>query len=134
MDSKSQEHIGLAPVPDDLPPRPSKRRERLYNWNSEIAGSVISICSMVAIIVVLIFYNGKPLDSWHFSLSLNTIVSILSALVRAPLAFAVGSCLAQAKWNWFKSRPDGLSAFEKFEEASRGPLGSLGLVMWLHIR
>ncbi len=100
-------------------------------WTLEIISLIISLFSMTAIVILLIRVDGSPLDEWQLVISPNTLISVLSTLVRVPLASAVGSCLGQAKWNWFKSRPDTLSAFEKFEEAGRGPQGSLKLLLWI---
>ncbi|KAI0111055.1 hypothetical protein F4776DRAFT_360289 [Hypoxylon sp. NC0597] len=50
--------------------------------------------------------------------------------MRTPLAFAIGSCLGQGKWAWFRKRSGLLSHFITFDEASRGPLGCVSLI-WL---
>ncbi|KAK0736240.1 hypothetical protein B0T21DRAFT_177553 [Apiosordaria backusii] len=54
--------------------------------------------------------------------------------MRAPLAFVVGSCLGHEKWIWFKKRPGKLAGFVRFDDASRGPLGSMSLLWWLKLK
>ncbi|KAM0814578.1 hypothetical protein AB5N19_00368 [Seiridium cardinale] len=109
-------------------------RRHLQSWGLEIGAIVLSLGSMVTGIAVLRSQNEKTLESWTFVLSLNTLVSILGVIARTTLAFAIGSCIGQQKWNWFRGRQDQLVAFEKFDEASRGPWGSVKLLYWLKAR
>ncbi|KAI1502035.1 hypothetical protein F5X99DRAFT_427659 [Biscogniauxia marginata] len=67
----------------------------------------------------------------HFFLSANAVVSTLAAISRTTLAFSISSCLGQVKWNWFKKQSDNLIGFDRFDDASRGPWGSLWLIIWL---
>ncbi|KAK3392659.1 hypothetical protein B0T20DRAFT_488495, partial [Sordaria brevicollis] len=97
------------------------------NWGWEIAAVLLSSCSLAATIVVLKLSDGINVDSWKFYLSLSTTISILSQLSRTSLAFALTSCIGQAKWNWFSRREDRLATFSHFDAASRGPLGSVQL-------
>lgn len=105
-----------------------------HMWLFEICALLVSLCAMDLLVVLLAHANGRPLNEWRFFVSFNAIISILAAIARAPVGFAIASCLGQAKWNWYKKRPDSLLAFEKFEDASRGPVGSLWLLLWLHVR
>ncbi|KAK1782987.1 hypothetical protein QBC45DRAFT_317725 [Copromyces sp. CBS 386.78] len=97
------------------------------NWGWEMAAVLLSCCSLAATIVVLKLYDGINVDSWKFYLSLSTTISILSQVSRTSLAFALTSCIGQAKWNWFSRKEDRLARFNQFDAASRGPLGSLTL-------
>ncbi|KAH8193919.1 hypothetical protein TruAng_011913 [Truncatella angustata] len=103
-------------------------------WWLEIGAIVLSLGSMVTGIAVLHSQNENPLESWTFVVSLNTLVSILGVIARTTLAFAISSCIGQQKWNWFYGRQDQLVAFERFDEASRGPWGSVKLLYWLKAR
>lgn len=90
-------------------PRPSSP---LWEWTVEILWLVLSIVSLVVMSILLSFEDGKTWESWNFYLSLNTVVSILGTLSRISLASAVGSCLAQEKWNWYRKRQDHLFMFD----------------------
>jgi hypothetical protein len=123
--------------PDEQLPRKvrelkTERNNRTWLW--EIAAILLSLCALTASTIILGVYNGKALSEWHLFISINTVISILATISRIALAFAVTSCLGQAKWNWFRRRPDALIAFERCEAASRGPLGGIQLLVWLHIR
>lgn len=100
-------------------------------WKFETCLLFLSVCSLVAIIILLAVEDGTTLASWKFYFSLNTVVSVLGTISRASFASSVGSCIAQEKWNWFRKRQDPLYLFDRFDSASRGPLGSLRLLYWL---
>jgi hypothetical protein len=108
-----------------------RRQSRFYSWLLEIGALVLSIGSTIATIAVLASQNGKPLSDWRFVTSLNTVISTLGALSRTFLAFTLSACIGQQKWNWFRCRQDELIGFERFDSASRGPWGSVGLILWL---
>ncbi|CCC10974.1 hypothetical protein SMACR_04203 [Sordaria macrospora] len=97
------------------------------HWGWEMAALLLSCCSLVATITVLKLYDGTNVNSWKFYLSLSTTLSILSQVSRTSTAFALTSCIGQAKWNWFSKREDHLTTFTWFDAASRGPLGSVAL-------
>jgi hypothetical protein len=103
-------------------------RKAKAGWRLENAGLTFSSISFVALLILLFKENGKPLDNWTFFFSLNTVASILSTGMKAPLAFVVGSCLGQWKWIWFKKRPGPIACFLDFDEASRGPSGCIPLL------
>lgn len=115
----------------------SRRRiisKRGSNWNWETFALFISFSSMMVLVALLVYVDGRPLSQWSGIISLNALISTLGAISRTSMGFAISSCLAQAKWNWFKRRTDTLIAFDRFDEASRGPWGSLWLVIWLRAR
>lgn len=98
------------------------------NWGWEMAAVLLSCCSLAATIAILKVYDGFNVDSWKFYLSLSTTISILSQVSRTSMAFALTACIGQAKWNWFSRKEDRLAMFNRFDAASRGPLGSLSLL------
>ncbi|EAA30428.2 hypothetical protein GE21DRAFT_10588 [Neurospora crassa] len=94
----------------------------------------LSCFSLALTLSILYFFDGKPLESWPLYLSLGTIISTMAQISRTSLAFAITPCLGQAKWNWFSQREDDILVFRTFDEASRGPLGSLQLLWKLKYR
>lgn len=100
-------------------------------WIFEIGSAVVSLLALIATGVILLHEDGKPLTAWTFSLSLNTIISILGTVSRAFLAYSISSCIGQSKWNWFRRQEDRLITFDRFDEASRGPVGSMKLIFGL---
>ncbi|KAK1458039.1 hypothetical protein CMEL01_15386 [Colletotrichum melonis] len=105
-----------------------------YHWTLELWAIALSIVSFAAILILLPLYEDKPLSSWTFSISLNTVISTLGATSRASLGFAISACISQGKWNWYRKRDDHVMVFDRFEEASRGPWGSVRLLWWTRLR
>ncbi|KAK4159869.1 hypothetical protein QBC43DRAFT_326471 [Cladorrhinum sp. PSN259] len=122
----SSKTIGSAP--------PDPNRSRFRTWGLEVGGLLLSTAAFVALVVLLRYVDGKQLNDWNFYFSINTVVSTIAIVMRTPLAFVVGSCIGHSKWSWFKKRPGPLSGFVLFDDASRGPLGSLGLLWWLKLK
>ena len=105
-----------------------------HTWTVEFCAVALSLAAVVTTLVLLIHADGLPLERYNFIISFNAVISILGAIARVNLGFALGSCLGQGKWNFFKRKPASIVAFEKFEDASRGPWGSLWLLVWLKLK
>lgn len=123
---------------ESLPDHPIQHaaglRTLASDWNLELFALVSSAVSLGALTILLARQDGQPLSTWTLPLSLNTVVSLLSVIIKTPLAFVVGTCLGQGKWAWFSKRQGPLSAFLAIEEAGRGPLGSFTLMWRLRFR
>lgn len=115
-------------------PAVPKTKADKHHWGWEIAALVLCLSTLAATIGLLVYGNGLPLTKWTFIISFNAIISILGAVTRASLGFAVGSFLGQWKWNLFQKHWDNLTVFENFEDASRGPWGSATLIFRFRIR
>ena len=105
-----------------------------HTWTVEFCAVALSLAAVVTTLVLLVYADGLPLERYNFIISFNAVISILGAIARVNLGFALGSCLGQGKWNFFKRKPASIVAFEKFEDASRGPWGSLWLLVWLKLK
>ncbi|KAL4923316.1 DUF3176 domain-containing protein [Aspergillus undulatus] len=93
------------------------------NWTLEILGCLTSIVFLVAIIAVLFYYDGRPMPQWPYGITINALVSVLSTVMKATMAFILTESLAQLKWSWFR---DGnkLSDLALLDAASRGVMGA----------
>lgn len=99
----------------------------LLNWWRELAGCLLSIIAFVGMCITLAMYQRKPSPNWPVWLSLNTIVSIYSLVVKAGIVYVIGEGLGQLKWSWL-SKDRFLIDLVRFDEASRGPSGALRLL------
>jgi hypothetical protein len=106
----------------------------LKSWALEISSLLISVLAIGAIVIILFRQNNQPISAWKFPLTLNTVVATLGTVSRTSLAFAMSACIGQQKWSWLRRRPDTIRAFERFDEASRGPWGGSRLFFWLRLR
>lgn len=124
--------------PNRLVTTPIKKRSdlSLRDWVWEIGASIFSLGCFAAVVGVLVANEDKSLSSWTFvfGTSLNTLIATLSTLSRAALMVPVASCISQLKWIHLIGASRPLKDAQVFEDASRGPWGSLELMWKLHIR
>lgn len=109
-------------------PRTTTLRIVLTNsWLHEISSLVGSWACQIWLVIILLKMNNRPLDIWAQKISLNATVSALSTISKALLLEPVGASIGQLKWLHLRS-PHRLYDFELFDQASRGPLGSVFLL------
>lgn len=97
-------------------------------WGLEYWAILGSVASFVAMVVLLRIFDGRVVFTWN-SVTLNTIVSILSLTIKATLAYVLAECMAQWKWILFAREARSLMDFERIDAATRGPLGSLRVLI-----
>ncbi|KAK1513611.1 hypothetical protein CABS01_07017 [Colletotrichum abscissum] len=107
---------------------PRRRWQILKGWWPEIIWCLISVVCIIVLVSVLRSYDNQPLPNWPLGLTLNTVVAFISTFCRTSFVLPVVESLSQYKWNWYKS-PRPLGDFAVFDEASRGPWGSLKLLL-----
>jgi hypothetical protein len=103
-------------------------------WLFDVIAVFVSGSACFSLIALLIIHDSRPITSWTFFLPLNAVVSILGAISRSSLAFAISDSIGQSKWNWFKIHSGPLATFNRFDEATRGPWGSMKLLWWSRFR
>ncbi|ORY00909.1 hypothetical protein BCR34DRAFT_102906 [Clohesyomyces aquaticus] len=130
------------------PPAPHRRRslsqsllpsrEFIQNaWIAEVLTCIFSSSMFAIILLVMVSYNNKVYgDSFSVAQkdqmqrpTLFPILSLLSAIMRAAMLMPVATAINQLRWSWFKSSRR-LIDIERFDDASRGILGSLRL-LWI---
>ena len=124
---------------DPHAPRESLK-DRLWLW--ELFAWFLCSSGLVAIAVILAVSQDRPMPTWtaratkdgaSFTVTVNSVISIFSTLVKSTLLIPCVASLHQLKWMWFKEeRP--LADIAKFESAGKGPLGALQLIWTLRGR
>ncbi|KAF7170804.1 hypothetical protein CNMCM5623_003323 [Aspergillus felis] len=99
----------------------------------EILAAILSAAMLIALIVVLAKFDGKPQPTWKH-VSLNTVISWLSTISKACIIFSVSEAIGQLKWVWFAQKTQPLSNLRTFDSASRGFYGSAELIWTLRCR
>lgn len=95
-----------------------------FGWWWEIVLLLLGTVCVALMIAILAVMDNKPLEYWRLPIRPNSLISVLSALARSFLLFPITEALGQLKWLYFEqARP--LDQFHDFDEASRGPWGSL---------
>lgn len=101
----------------------------LRGWWQELLWLWISVLAFVILVVLLNAYDNQPLPQWPSGITLNTAVASLATIARTALTIPVAEGLSQSKRSWFKRKPRPLKDFDMFDQASRGPWGSLTLLV-----
>ena len=142
MDKESGQKV-LPILPQDAG-RSSKLKRTciglLYEWWMwEFLAMVVSIGAIIALIVVLKDADQQQQQPWmigNTQLTLNTVISIISTIIRASLLVMVSGALNQSPWNWFAQREHGhnnwsgqpLKDLDTFGGAANSSLASLKLL------
>jgi hypothetical protein len=97
-------------------------------WIPDVICLLIGIGAIASIIGVLAHFNGRTLPAWPYSITLNTIIALLTALANGTLAVPLSNGISQMKWDHFKKDRPFLTDLDLFDQASRGPLGAFKLI------
>jgi hypothetical protein len=108
--------------------KPSTMSRLLDTWTCEIVATTFSIGCLVAITAVVGAYDGERIPQLVSGLTLNTIISVLSTAARSSLVFVVSAAVGQLKWCWLKRSVRQVRDIQAMDEASRGPLGAIGVI------
>jgi hypothetical protein len=101
---------------------------RFWLWES-------SACLLSLVLLGLICHNlmsihNKPTHHWTWPWNVTSVLALAVTIMKAAMIVPVASALGQLKWHWFR-KYQGLKGMELFDEASRGPLGSIRLLFAL---
>ncbi|KAL9576630.1 MAG: hypothetical protein Q9212_006941 [Teloschistes hypoglaucus] len=129
-------------MPDSNPPSSPRSRHpstkwwdgitSLFNdwWLLELLAVLLSFAAMAAIISLLLQYRDRPLREWPYRITINTLVSFFNSLAKGALLLVTAQVISQWKWIWFhQSKPRALYDMQMLDDASRGPLGALQLIL-----
>lgn len=72
-----------------ISPRKNSKRSLLRGFCSDIGGLLSAFSILVAIIITLGIFNGKPEQDWKLKLNLNSLVALLTTILRASMLTVV---------------------------------------------
>ena len=98
-------------------------------WYWEILTAVLSLVTFCAICMVLYNFDCRPSPTLPYALPLSSLVSFLATISKSFLFVAIASSTDQFKWLWFSGKNRRLEDMQVYDEASRGPWGSLMLLI-----
>jgi hypothetical protein len=111
------------------------------SWFWETLAIILSVVAILALIFVLRHVDGMAQNAWTFEITPNTIISLLSTTARSSSLVAISAVIGQEKWVWFGlgkyhgfRKDTRLVDLQVFDNASRGPLGSLTLIWFTRMR
>ncbi|KAJ6127651.1 hypothetical protein N7523_003263 [Penicillium sp. IBT 18751x] len=141
-DSRNDDHYANSPIPrseaetssknETLAVKIHRRSICLDSWLFECIALAFSIACFIAIVIVLLVYDGKRQPDMAHGLTLNTIVSVLATGCKSALVLVISESISQLKWPWFQTprqSQNQLVTIQRFDAASRGPLGSLMIII-----
>ena len=94
-------------------------------WGLEILSVLLASSSFGTIIVILTFYDRKPLPNWPTQISMSSLLSVLAQLTQWGLMGSIASAIGQVKWIRYTRGQEPLRDFVAIDEAAKGPWGSL---------
>lgn len=97
-------------------------------WKWELLTWAIGTATAACIVILFFVFDNRPLSHWHSRVSIAAIVAALAQVAQSSLMAPVASCIGQIKWQWFR-KVRSTYDLEIYDEASRGPAGSLWLLV-----
>jgi hypothetical protein len=101
-------------------------------WILEFLGLLCSAAGLIIIMIILLKYDGQQRPTWY--ISINAVVSILSAVVNIGALYSVTHGVNQLKWVWLSEKTRKLADIQTFDSGSRGVLGAMTLLLHLRAR
>lgn len=95
------------------------------NWVWEFGSWIASVLLLGGIALTLSIHNNQPLPKWPVGITINALISLLSTFSTSALMLVLTSVIGQGNWISFSRNEHRLSDFQPYDEASRGPWGSL---------
>ncbi|KAI0198685.1 hypothetical protein F4808DRAFT_472634 [Astrocystis sublimbata] len=94
----------------------------------------LGLVSMGLLAFLLSKIDGIPLAAWNYSIVPQSLIVVLTTTGKTALLVPIASCISQLKWQYFAEKPRRLNGFQLFDDASRGPWGSVLLIWHLAFR
>ncbi|KAK4224542.1 hypothetical protein QBC38DRAFT_514824 [Podospora fimiseda] len=83
---------------------------------------------MALVVMILAKIDGLAFESWLLPIQPNSLIAVLTTAAKTSMLVAGATCISQLKWNYFGSGHHRLYDIQLFDNASRGPWGSLMLL------
>lgn len=90
-------------------------------WLWEALSIAVAVLTLAANTITLLLYTDHPLPRWPSGITINALISVLTAIFKASLMVPIAEGISQLRWLWYlKPRP--LGQIEQWDSASRGSL------------
>ncbi|KAF2994916.1 hypothetical protein E8E13_000457 [Curvularia kusanoi] len=97
------------------------------SWTLETCSYIISTLALAGLVTTLLAHQNKPLPQWPQLVTINSILSLFSLLIRACVGVVLAEGISQSKWNWYH-KPNRLDHIDRIDSASRGSWGAITLL------
>lgn len=96
-------------------------------WKWESVACLLNLAVPIIIFATLYPFDGNTIPQWPFKITINSLLSIYTLVLKTAIGAILTSCIGQLQWTWFsKTRP--LTDMLYFDNATRGPAGAVGLI------
>ncbi|KAG9494984.1 hypothetical protein J7337_013213 [Fusarium musae] len=99
-----------------------------HGWGLELLTSFTTLVLFAGMVAIFCSMRDKPYSEWPLSISISTTIAILSTGCTAAMMHNISAFIGQLKWLYFKRSSQTVYNVERFDEASRGPLGAILLI------
>ncbi|KAJ0108486.1 hypothetical protein J7T55_002090 [Diaporthe amygdali] len=106
---------------------PNLRLAILGKLDWEFAACLLVLASPIIMFATVYPHNGQPLPRWPFSISINSLLSVYTLVLKSSIGVILTSCIGQLQWTWY-SEIHPLTDMLRFDNATRGAAGALGLI------
>ena len=72
-----------------------RRTHFLKDWSLEISACCIFILALIAIVITLRPHQNKPLPQWPYSISINSLLSIYSVILKVTILLVIAESLGK---------------------------------------
>lgn len=117
-----------------LPTPRTRPLDHIKLWKWEILTWTLTLIAIVAAVATITPHVDRPLPQWPFNITMNGLLSIYSIILHGCIAYILASCIDQLQWNWFAARTCPLYDAILYDNAGRGPWGSLKWLWKHHVR
>jgi Protein of unknown function (DUF3176) len=115
-------------------PKSSQHTQSLHalfeGWRWEMFTWCLGSMGFMLIIILLGAFKNKPNTMWKSKVHITAMVAALSQVAQSALIVSISSCISQAKWIWLREDRRAID-LQRFDDASRGPEGSIRLLWHL---
>ncbi|KAF4876379.1 hypothetical protein CGCSCA1_v004541 [Colletotrichum siamense] len=110
-------------------------RDSLLNrlWAWEVLSIAVATVALAAMFITLLLHQDRTLPKWPSMITINALIAVFSAILKACLMMPIAEGLSQLKWLWYE-KPRPMKHIAQWDMASRGPWGSLLLIFVLRGR
>lgn len=130
LHQRESQQSGDQVKPPAVSPASSRRTcTPLYytQWKWESVACLLNLAVPIIIFATMYPFDGNTLPQWPFKITINSLLSIYTLVLKTAIGVILTSCIGQLQWTWFsKTRP--LTDMLYFDNATRGPAGAVGLI------
>ena len=83
---------------------------------------------MALLLWIIASLNNKAVETWKLPITPNSLIAVFTTVGKSAMVVPITSCISQLKWYHYRT-PRELNHLQLFDDASRGPWGSV-VLLW----